>query len=108
MDDLLFEILKLVVTIAVIVFARYALPAIKSLTSSTCIATAEKVVSDAVLYAQQVMKDSTGEEKKTVVTEIVEKILTDINVSMSDEQVDVLIEAAVKTMKMTEKEGSNE
>ncbi|MDE7431022.1 MAG: phage holin family protein, partial [Lachnospiraceae bacterium] len=45
-----------------------------------------------------------GIEKKAYVTEFLKEILIAKNIALSDEQLDVLIEAAVKQMKIAEKE----
>ena len=66
---------------------------------------AEKWAKYAVLKAQQVLWDETGKDRKAYVTEFLKEILIAKNIALSDEQLDVLIEAAVKQMKIEENSG---
>ena len=65
----------------------------------------EKMVTQAVLYAQQVLTSKSGAEKKAIVTDLLKEMLTAKNISITDEQLNILIEAAVKQMKMEENAG---
>ncbi len=51
------------------------------------------------------MWSETGAERKAVVTQILKELLMAKNISISDGQLDVLIEAAVKEMKICENAG---
>ena len=46
-----------------------------------------------------------GAEKKAIVTDLLKEMLTAKNISITDEQLNILIEAAVKQMKMEENAG---
>lgn len=102
MNDIIFETLKLVVMLAVLVFTRYLIPLVKNKVGNDKMETITKWAKYAVLKAQQVMQAETGAEKKAYVTEFLKKLLQAKNISVSDEQLDILIEAAVKEMKMEE------
>lgn len=65
----------------------------------------EKMVTQAVLYVQQVLTSKSGAEKKAIVTDLLKEMLTAKNISITDEQLNILIEAAVKQMKMEENAG---
>ncbi len=52
--------------------------------------------------AQQVYSARTGAERKAIVIDMLRNILTTKNISISDDQLEILIEAAVKAMKMKE------
>ena len=65
----------------------------------------EKMVTQAVLYAQQVLTSKCKEKKKAIVTDLLTAMLTAKNISITDEQLNILIEAAVKQMKMEENAG---
>ena len=65
----------------------------------------EKWATYAAEMAQQVHWAKPGEDRKAIVTEFLREILIAKNISISDEQLDVLIEAAVKEMKMQENAG---
>ncbi len=106
MDNATFEILKVVVTLAVMIgvyfLERYVAPFIKSKMDDATFEAAKKWVTVAVQSAQQVLLQKTGQERKAYVTEFLRGILEAKNISLTDEQLDVLIEAAVKEMKMIE------
>lgn len=105
MSDILFEILKLVIMAASLITARYLIPWLKNTVDADKVSAFAGWAMEAVLYAQQTMQASTGAEKKAVVTEFLKQILTAKNIALSDEQLDVLIESAVKQMKMEENSG---
>lgn len=104
-NDIVFEVLKLVVMLAVLVFTRYLIPLVKNKVGNDKLETIAKWAKYAVLKAQQVMDTETGAEKKAYVTEFLKKLLIAKNISISDEQLDILIEAAVKQMKIKENAG---
>ena len=62
----------------------------------------ERWVKAAVLATQQTCQAKTGAERKEIVMEILRTFLLERNIEISDSQLDVLIEAAVKTMKIAE------
>ena len=101
MSEILFEVLKITVTIAVIVLTRYVVPYLKMCLENSKHNWILKWAEKAVKSAQQTIKDN--EEKKAIVTEFLKEILIAKNISLSDKQIDVLIEAAVKQMKIEEK-----
>ncbi len=102
MSDIIFEILKVVIMLAVVLVTRYLVPWIREKIGNDKLEVAEKWAKYAVLKAQQVMQTENGQERKAYVTEFLKEILTAKNISLTDEQLDVLIEAAVKTMKIEE------
>lgn len=105
MDSIIFEIIKVVVMVAALVVTRYLVPWIKDKIGADQLAVAEKWAKYAVLKAQQVLWEKDGVDKKTYVTEFLKEILLAKNIALSDEQLDVLIEAAVKQMKIEENAG---
>lgn len=102
MNEIIFEVIKIVVMVAVLVITRYLVPWLKEKIGTDKLATAEKWVRYAVLKAQQVLWEQGGQDKKAYVTEFLKEILMAKNIALSDEQLDVLIEAAVKQMKLEE------
>lgn len=105
MDEIIFEVIKVIVMIAVLVVARYLVPWIKEKIGADKLAQIEKWTKYAVEMAQQVHWTETGEDKKAIVTKFLKEMLTAKNIALSDEQLDVLIEAAVKEMKIAENAG---
>lgn len=106
MDDIIFEIVKIVVMVAALVVTRYMVPWLKEKIGADNLAVAEKWVKHAVLMAQQVMWNESGEDKKGYVTNFIKLLMEQGAVSLTDEQLDILIEAAVKQMKIDESAGA--
>ena len=99
MNDILFEILKAILILAVILLMRYAVPWMKQVVEDTKYAWVAKWVAVAVRSAEQtVFGDKRGEEKKAIVTQFIKEQLIKKNITMSDKQLENLIEAAVFTM----------
>lgn len=100
MNDILFEILKAVVVLAVILLARYAVPYLKQAAENSKYDWIVKWAEIAVKSAEQtVFGDKKGIERKDIVTKFIRKMLLQKNISISDEQLDNIIEAAVFAMK---------
>lgn len=60
MNDIIFEALKLLIMVCVAVIARYVIPWLKSRIEQDKMAAIEKMVTQAVLYAQQVLTSKSG------------------------------------------------
>lgn len=102
MNEILFEIIRVVVMVAALVVTRYLVPWLKEKIGAEKMTQIEMWVKYAVEMAQQVYWSKPGEDRKAIVTESLRDILIAKNISISEEQLDVLIEAAVKEMKMQE------
>lgn len=107
MNDIIFEIVKIVVMVLMLLITRYLIPMLKEKIGADKLATAERWAKFAVLKAQQVMWSEKEQDRKTYVTDFLKEILIEKNLALSEEQLDVLIEAAVKQMKMEEKKSTN-
>ena len=100
MNDVVFEILKAVLVLVVVLVARYAIPWIKLQMEGTKHEWLVKWVELAVKSEEQtILGDKTGPEKKAIVTKFIKEQLQQKNISLSDEQLNTLIEAAVYAMK---------
>lgn len=99
MNGAIFEILKAVVVLIIILAARYVIPYIKLKVENTKYAWIIETAEMAVRAAEQtVLGDKTGPEKKAIVTKFIKEQLAQKNISITDEQLDMLIEAAVYAM----------
>ena len=107
MSEMTLEILKVIVMLAVILVTWYLVPWIKELIGATKMEEIRKWAKDAVKAAQQVHEAEPGAERKKIVVDIMRGILLRKNIDMSDKELEVLIEAAVKAMKMQDKSESN-
>lgn len=105
MSEILFELLKIIVMLAVVLITRYFIPWVRKRIGADELAQVEKWARYAVLKAQQVMWSKDGVERKAYVTEFLKELLIEKNIALSDEQLDILIEAAVKQMKIEEGSG---
>lgn len=105
MDKIIFEVIKVVVMVAALVITRFLVPWLKEKIGVDKLAVAEKWARYAVLKAQQVLWDESGKDRKAYVTEFLKEIMIAKKIALSDEQLDVLIEAAVKQMKIEENSG---
>ena len=103
MNEIIFEVLRLIVLLAVFVVTCYLIPWVRGKIGQDKLDEITKWVNAAVLMAQQVYHAQTGAERKAIVIDLLKDILIAKNISISDDQLDVLIEAAVKAMKMQEK-----
>lgn len=99
MNDILFEVLKAVLILAVILLTRYAVPWMKQTVENTRYSWVVRWVAVAVCSAEQtILGDKCGEEKKAIVTQFIKNLLIKKNIALSDAQIDNLIEAAVHTL----------
>lgn len=105
MSDMVFELVKVAVMLTALVAARYIIPWIKDKVGADQLAFVADLAKKAVLYAQQTMWSETGAERKAAVTQILKELLTAKNISITDKQLNILIEAAVKEMKINENAG---
>lgn len=67
MNDIVFEVLKLVVMIAVFLITTFLVPWLKNKIGTDKVAQIEKWVNKAVLSAQQTKWDQPGEDRKKAV-----------------------------------------
>ena len=106
MNEILFTTLKLLVMLVVLIITRYFVPWIKTQIDAQKLETIAKWAKKAVLSAQQTLEAKASEDRKAVVTEFLKELLTAKNISLTDKQLDILIEAAVKEMKIEEGKSS--
>ena len=100
MNDILFEVLKAVTVLVIVLFTRYAIPWIRMQVDNTKYAWVIQCAELAVRSAEQtILGNKTGPEKKAIVTKFLREQLQQKNISISDEQLNTLIEAAVYTLK---------
>lgn len=103
MNEMVLEILKVIVMLAVLVMTRYLVHLIKAKIGAEQLEEVKTWVNAAVLMAQQVYEAKSGPERKAIVIDLIRGMLIKKNIDISVEQLDMLIEAAVKAMKMQTK-----
>ena len=100
MNDILYEVLKSVVVLVLILITRYAIPYLKQKIENSKYDWVVKWVDIAVRSTEQtIFGDKMGLERKTIVTRFIKKLLLQKNIALSDEQLDNIIESAVFAMK---------
>ena len=104
MNDILFELLKAVIVLAVVLLTRYALPYLKQVVERSRYEWVLQWVDVAVRSAEQTIQEG-GQEKKAIVTEFIREQLIQKKISLSDEQLNNLIESAVYAMNESKAKG---
>lgn len=102
MSDYVYEIVKAALTLVVLLLFRYVIPWFKESLEKI---KEERVVSEfsKLVYAtQERYSDKTGAERRAIVTEKIKELLKAKNISLTDEQIRDLNDAAVKAMKIAE------
>ena len=101
MDYIIFEIIKLVLILAILVFCRCFLPLAKEMVGEIRYRQIEREVSKLVYAVQERYGDSKdGAARRAIVTEKIKEFLVMNNISLTDDQIRELNDAAVKTMKI--------
>ena len=98
MREITLEALKLLIMVTVLVLTRFVVPWLKAKTSNETMQAVLDWTMQAVLAAEQAHQAQTGAERKSIVTEFIKNILIQKNISLSDEELNTLIEAAVMQM----------
>ncbi len=98
MREITLEALKLLIMVTVLVLTRFVVPWLKAKTENETMQAVLDWTVQAVLAAEQAHQAQTGAERKYIVTEFIKSILIQKNISLSDEELNTLIEAAVMQM----------
>ena len=102
MNELVLEIVKLVVMLVVTGVCAYVVPYLKSGIGADELDRVAFWAKQFVLKAQQVMWAKTGGERKGYVMEALTEIAKEAKIKITAEQLDAIVEAAVKAMKMSD------
>ena len=103
MNDIIFEVIKSVVVIAVMVLVRYAVPYLKARIKSSDLAWLYDWAVYSVNAAEQTVSEpGKGAYKKAIVKDFLVNLANETKLTITDAQIENLIEAAVYTMKQEE------
>ena len=97
MDQIMFKIIECLVIIVFTIVVRYGIPYARKKIENENIRMLLKWIEQAVAAAEQTVHGC-GSDRKEVVLAFVRQILRRNNISISDEQIETLIEAAVYAM----------
>lgn len=95
MSENVFRVVELAVRLSVGLLAIYVIPVVSRAIRQKL---AQSEVGKAVLAAQQTLWEKSGEERKEFAMKAARAALDELHISMSDEQLSLLIEAAVQEM----------
>lgn len=98
MSDIAMYVAEIIIIAAIIALCRFGIPCAIKYVKNSNLSTASQWVKYAVLKAEQVFAEYTGAEKKEYVEDFVFNTLQSLKIDISKEQVDTLIESAVKQM----------
>jgi hypothetical protein len=98
MSDIAMYIAEIIIIAAIAALCRFGIPCAIKYVKNSNLSTASQWVKYAVLKAEQVFAEYTGAEKKKYVEDFVFNTLQSLKINIPKEQVDTLIESAVKQM----------
>lgn len=101
-NEIIRYIIEAALVIIFIIMSRYLVPLIKSKIGNDKFTELAEWVKFAVLTAEQVLTASTGEQKKEYVISFIDELLEENKINITAEQLDVLIESAVKEMNIAQ------
>lgn len=102
MDEIILEVCKLFVMIITFVVGAYLIPCLKQKLGTEKLNALAAYVERTVYAAQQLLGDHNGEDRREYATSLITEWCEDNKVNISEEQIRVLLEAAVKGMKIAE------
>jgi len=92
-------IFEVIVTVVIVLIAKYAIPYVKALTENEKYSALMDIVAVAVNAAEQTIRESgQGKVKKAQVIAFVSSWLSDKGIEVTEDTLDRLIEAAVRAM----------
>ena len=103
MSNLLLDLIKAIIVVVIVLVTRYFIPWLKERVEASKYAWVAKWAQTAVDAMQQTGDKVSNAEKKATVTEFLKGLLISKNISVSDEELDAIIEAAVWAMKQAKK-----
>lgn len=103
MDEKIFDLILLLIPIVGTILTTYIIPLIKEWIGNEKLAKYEEWTSMAVRAAELLFNESgMGEKKKEYVVEFLTDMFNKKKVVITEQQIEILIEAAVKQMKLEE------
>ena len=100
--ELIKYIVEAVIVIILLIVTGYLIPLIKNKIGDDKFNQIAEWVKFAVLKAEQVLTAETGEQKKEYVMSFINEVLAENKINITAEQLDVLIESAVKEMNIAQ------
>lgn len=101
-NEIIKYIVEGIIALVLILVSRYLIPLIKNKIGDDQFTKLAGWVKFAVLKAEQVLTAETGEQKKEYVISFIDEVLAENKINVTAEQLDVLIESAVKEMNIAQ------
>lgn len=108
MNEIVFDAVNLLVAVAAFAFTAFLIPWMRRSIGADRMKMIAGFAKKCVLAAQQVYWAKTGEEKKARVRSWIYNYCAEHHITITEEQVGILIESAVKEMKLAGEGQSNE
>lgn len=103
MDDKLFDLILLLIPVVGTILTTYVIPLIKEWIGNEKLAKYEEWTSMAVKAAEMLFSESgMGEKKKAYVVKFLTDMFNKDKVVITEQQIEILIESAVKQLKLEE------
>lgn len=102
MAEMTFEILRLILMIAVFLTFRFFIPWMKQKLGNEQVTAIKTETEKLVLAVQQMYPDEPGKDRLAIVTGKLKEFLEKKSLQLTDEQIRDFIEAAVKAMKIAQ------
>lgn len=99
MNPMTFEIIKALLMAIIAGVTIYLIPLVKNKIGNEKLELMDRWATNAVLWAEQIMKSDSGTEKKRVVMNILKSVRDEQHINITDEQIEILVEAAVNAIK---------
>lgn len=103
-DDLMMKILELIIAVVLMLCSRYLIPYIAELLGAAKFDKLVEYINSAVKAAEKLFPESgSGKDKKAYVIEFIQKINEKLGITITDEEIDTLIESAVEDLDLAKK-----
>lgn len=100
--DIIMQALKLVIMVVTLIITRYVIPYLKAKTDAEKTDKLLKYVREGVRAAEQIFDQKDSRTKKKYVMHYVGRILEQMSIPLTEEELELLVEAAVRTMNAEE------
>lgn len=99
-QNISYVVLSIILSICIIIICRYLIPWLKTKFSKESFDLVSKWVLEAVKAAEQTHGEGEGKAKKEEVVKFVKQMLEKYHIVLSEQEIDTLIESAVKQLKI--------
>lgn len=107
MNEMMFILFRVALLIVLAIAVRYIIPYLQKLVDDTELKYLRQIVNDAVIAAEQTISiPGAGAKRKEIVIKFIREMLISKNISISDQQIDSLIESVVYMLNIGKRDKS--